>query len=144
MLILKVKAAFASILDQADGALGAALAANIKAVNARPEDEFELMFVRKKNKKLTDRAVPDGLIKAIRWLARRPDLKEQVSIFKVSGKGDTNSPLVDILHGQFTAEKLIQPALDESGGVESSSMFNAIKEAYAEMKDMLSSAKEIE
>lgn len=144
LLNLKVKASFASILEKADSDLGAGFAANIKAVNARPEDEFELMFVRKKNKNLTDRAVPNTLIKAIRWLARRPDLKEQVSIFKVSGKGDANSPLVDILHEQFTAEKQIQPSLDESGGVESSSMFNAIEEVYAEMKEMLSSAKEIE
>jgi hypothetical protein len=144
LLNLKVKASFASILERANSDLGAAFAANIKAVNARPEDEFELIFVRKKNKSLTDRAVPDALIRSIRWLARRPDLKEQASIFKVSGKGNTNSPLVDILHEQFTAEKLIQPALDQSGGVESSSMFNAIEEAYTEMKVMLSSAKEIE
>ena len=56
-----------------------------------------------------------------------PDLKEQVSIFKVAGTGASNSRFVDILHEQFTAEKGIQPATDESGGVDSESMYAAIE-----------------
>lgn len=144
VLNLKVKASFVSILEEADKDLGAAFAANIKAVNARPQDEFELTFKRRKNKNLIERAVPDALISAVRWLARRPELKEQVSIFKVSGKGEEDSRLVDILHEQFTAVKSVQPALDQTGGVESSSMYAAIEEAYADMKELLSVAKEIE
>ena len=144
LLDLKFRASFASVLKEADEDLGAAFAANIKALNARPEDEFELTFVRKKKKGLAERAVPEALLKAIRGLALRPELKEQVSIFKVSENGGKDSRLVDILHEQFTAVKTVQPALDESGGVDSASMFNAIEEAYAEMKGLLSKAKEIE
>jgi hypothetical protein len=144
LLDLKVRASFASTLAEADADLGAAFNANIKAVNGRPEDELELRFVRKKNKKLIDKAVPEALIGAVRWLAQKPNLKDQVSIFKVSGKGEGDSRLVDILHEQFTAAKSVQPALDQSGGVESSSMYAAIEEAYIEMKGMLATAKEIE
>lgn len=141
---LKVRASFASILEQADEDLGAALNANIKAVSARPEDEFELKFIRRKNKKLVTRVVPQSLIEGVRKLARRPDLKEQVSIFKVAGAGGTDNRLVDILHEQFTAEKAIQPASNESGGVDSASMYAAIEEAYAEIQGQLSTASEIE
>lgn len=141
---LKVRASFASILAQADEDLGAALNANIKAVSARPEDEFELKFVRRKNKKLLAQSVPQTLIAGVRKLARRSDLKEQVSIFKVAGAGGTDNRLVDILHEQFTAEKAIQPSTNESGGVDSDSMYAAIEEAYAEIQGQLPTASEIE
>jgi len=144
LLDLKVRASFAATLAQADEDLGAALEANIKAVNARPEDEFELTFTRKKSKKLGDRSMPAAFMEGVRKLARMPNLKEQVSIFKVGGTGGAGSRFVDILHEQFTAEKLIQPASNESGGVDSASMYAAIEEAYAEMKEQLSSASEIE
>lgn len=141
---LKTRASFASILEEADEDLGAALKANIKVVSARPEDEFELKFVRRKNKKLIARAVPQSLIEGVRKLARRPDLKEQVSIFKVAGAGGADNRLVDILHEQFTAEKGVQPAANELGGVDSASMYAVIEEAYAEISGQLSTASEIE
>ena len=80
----------------------------------------------------------------MRKLARRPELKEQVSIFKVAGAGGTDNRLVDILHEQFTVEKAIQPATNESGGVDSASMYAAIEEAYTEIRGQLSTASEIE
>ena len=74
---MKVRASFASILEEADEDLGAALHANVKAVNARPEDEFVLRFMRRKNKKLITRVVPQSLIDGVRKLARRPDLRSK-------------------------------------------------------------------
>ena len=109
LLDIKAKASYAATLKQADEDLGAAFEANIKAVSARPEDEFELKFVRKKNKRLIARAVPDGLLQGIRFLARRGDLKEQVSILKVAGTEGAASRLVDVLHEQFTVESKCSP-----------------------------------
>jgi hypothetical protein len=143
LLDIKMRASFASILQDADEDLGAALNANIKAVGARPEDEFELKFMRKKSKSLISRAMPASLIDGVRKLARRPDLKEQVSIFKVAGVAGSESHFVDILHEQFTAEKAIQPAAGESGGVDSESMFVAIEAAYAEIQAQLSTASDL-
>jgi hypothetical protein len=143
ILDLKVRASFTSILEQADEDLGAAFSANAKALNARPEDELELVFIRKKKKTLVERAVPDLLLRAVRTLARRPDLKEYVSIFKVGGPG-ADSALVDILREQFTAERQIEPAADESGAVDPSSMFSAIEHSYENMKELLVRASEIE
>ena len=140
---IKVKASFASIIEQADQDLGAALKANIKAVSARPEDELELKFVRRKGKNLIAKAVPTALISAIRSLAKRPDLKNQVSIFKVSGFG-AQSQLVDVLHEQFVAESVIQPAANGLGGVDLESMYSAIEGAHAEMQTQLSVASHIE
>jgi hypothetical protein len=144
LLDLKVRASFAAVLAQADEDLGAALEANIKAVNARPEDEFELTFTRKKSKKLGERSMPAAFMDGVRKLARMPNLKEQVSIFKVGGTGSAGSRFVDILHEQFTAEKSIEPASNESGGVDSASMYAAIEEAYLEMQGQLFTASEIE
>jgi len=144
LLDLKVRASFANIVAQADQDLGAALAANIKAVDARPEDEFELTFTRKKGRNLVQRTMPAGLIDGIRRLARRPELKEQVSIFKIGGTGVEGNRFVDVLHEQFTAEKQIRPSLDESGGVDSTSMYEAIEEAYTEIQQQLATASVIE
>lgn len=144
LLDLKVRASFASVLTQADQDLGAALQANIKALNGRPEDEFELKFVRKRGKKLAERVVPTALLEGIRNLAFRQELKEQVSVFKLAGDGKSPSRFVDVLHEQFTAEKQIQPALDESGGVDTPSMYAAIEEAYALIQADLATASEIE
>ena len=144
LLDLKVKGSFQSILNEADQDLGAALAANIRAVNGRPEDEFELKFVRRKNKKLESRSVSRGFLDGLRRLARRPELKEQVSIFKIQrSDGPVNTRLVDVLHEQFIATKEIQPAANEAGGVNPDSMFAAIEEAYAEVQAELAVASEL-
>lgn len=144
LLDLKVRASYESILTQADADLGAALNANVRAVNARPEDEFQLIFKRRKNKKLPSFSVPEQLLNGIRKLAKRPDLRDNVSIFKVSESSGAGPRFVDILHEQFTVETEVEPALDQSGGVESSSMFEVIERAYAEMQEQLSKASEIE
>ena len=144
LLSLKVRASFSTILKQADEDLGAALEANKKAVNARPEDEIELIFKRKKNKNLESRSVPQKLLTAIRNLAIRPDLKEQVSIFKVDGETGSGSGILDILHEQFAERKEVQPALDETGGVDPISMYEVIEAAYSTFQEELASASEIE
>lgn len=143
MLDLKVRASFADTLEIANEDLGAALRANIKAVRARPEDEFELRFVRRKSKKLQEQSAPAKLLDTIRNLAVRPEVKEQVSIFKVTGQGG-RSQFVDVLHEQFTAEKEIQPAIDSAGAVDTQSMYEAIEEAYQESSVQLTRAQSLE
>ena len=143
MLDLKVRASYAEVVQGADEDLGAALKANIKAVQARAEDEFELKFVRRKNKKLADQVAPASLLAGIRALAGRADLKEQASIFKVNGQGGS-SQFVDILHEQFTAEKAVKPALDNVGAVDTASMYAAIEESYAEVSGQLALAQSLE
>jgi uncharacterized protein YecE (DUF72 family) len=143
MLDLKVRASFAEILESANEDLGAALRANIRAVRARPQDEFEPKFVRKKNKKLSEQVVPRNILNAIRRLARRPETRDQVSIFKLQGSGGP-SQFVDVLHEQFTTEKIIQAALDSLGTVDTPSMYSAIEEAYGEAQGQLLKSQVIE
>jgi len=143
MIDLKMRASSASLMRQANDDLGAAFEANIRAVNARPEDELSFGFTRKKGKRYTPRAIGQEFLDGIRRLARMPSLKEQVSIFKVQGTGG-KAEVVDILHEQFVAEKHIQPAANEQGGVDSDSMYAAIEQAYAEMQVQLSEASTLE
>jgi hypothetical protein len=95
-------------------------------VNARPEDEFEPKFVRKKEKGLVARTVPQAFMKGIRNLSRRVDLKEQVTVFKLKGSA-ARARVVDVLHEQFTAYRDVELATDNSGSVDSASMYASIE-----------------
>ncbi|HEX4066720.1 MAG TPA: hypothetical protein VHZ09_11915 [Acidobacteriaceae bacterium] len=144
VLNLKVRASYASVLEQTNSDLGSAFRATINAVSAREQDELELVFVRKRGKKLTPRSVPSALMEGIRKLAKRPDLREQASIFKITGADSAGSRPLDILSEQFTAEQTVMPAQGSMGGVDSESMFSAIEAAYSDVQAQLAAASELE
>ena len=144
VLNLKVRASYASVLEQANADLGSAFRATINAVSAREQDELELVFVRKRGKTLTPRSVPSALMEGIRKLAKRSDLREQASIFKITGADSAGSRPLDILSEQFTAEQTVMPAQGSMGSVDSESMFSAIEAAYSDVQAQLTAASEIE
>jgi len=142
LLDMKVCASYVSVVEQANHDLGSAFKAAIDAFDARPQDEFEIIFKRKKNKKWAPKVSPAMLIEGVKKLALRSDLREQVSTFKIAG-GDADARMLDILSEQFMAEHDILLSADQTGGVDSGSMFTAIEESYAQFKDGLEAASEL-
>ncbi len=82
LLDLKIRASYAQTLTRANHDLGAAFQAAISLANGSDEDEFELTFKRKTRKGDPVRSVPRAMLQALRSLARREGLREQVSVFK--------------------------------------------------------------
>lgn len=144
LLDMKVRASYASTIQEVDEDLGGAFAATIKAVSARPVDELELVFLRKKNKKFTPQNVSASLLNALRTLAGKPDLRDGVSKFKLTGVQNGENRVFDILSEQFIMDKSVAPALNASRGVDSGAMFKAIQEAYSEVESQLASADDLE
>lgn len=144
LLDMKMRASYADTIAAADADLGAAFKATIQAVGAKASDELQLMFKRKKNRKLLERSVPARLLEAIQHLARRSDLRDEVSTFKLMGTTNGIASPFDILSEQFMAEAYASPALDLQGGVDTGSMFSEIERVHSDLRDMLAKASDLE
>lgn len=144
LLTMKVHASYAATVRAADRDLGAALEAISRASDARDCDEVQISFVRKKKKTSPIAMVSGEFIQAIKSLAMNPETKENMSIFKANAVGEDGSSLFDFLSEQFSFTKDVNVATDGSRRVDSESMFQAIRDAYEEVKPSLESASDLE
>lgn len=140
LIQLKVRSSFINTIEEADKDLGAAFRASARAIEAENSDEIELVLKRKKRK---GRAFWNDVISVVQNLAAKPELKEQVSKFKVSGFADTESRLVDVLSEQISIEKQIESTGAVSKAVDDDSAYKAIEAAYAETEAELLVAAEL-
>jgi hypothetical protein len=140
LIQFKVQSSFISVIEEADADLGAALRASAKAILAEDTDQIELVLQRKKRK---GRAFWNAVIPVVKKLAREPDLREQVSKFRIGGISSSPQGLVDVLSEQISIEKQIQRITSGSAAVNNDAAYGAIETAYGELEADLLRALEI-
>jgi hypothetical protein len=143
MLDMKIKTSYAEVVEQANSDLGSAFRATAKAVGARPSDDLELYFRRSKAKEQPGGFLnPVNLIPFIQSMARRKDLREEVSTFRLQGEG--RRQVVDVLSEQFVMNVSVERSVDRSNAVNSESVYEAITAAHADLLPQLNTAEEVE
>lgn len=82
-------------------------------------------------------ALPSKVLKAVKKLAKRNDLNENVSTFKVRGfnQVEDRTEVLDLLQDQLVTKKQIVTLGTRSRAIDSSAAFDAIDQAYDELKD---------
>jgi hypothetical protein len=137
LLQLKIRASYADILAQADEDLGNAFKAAARAGGA---EELEIIL---KPPAYSRGRLSDRLLSAVKHLVRREDLRSEVSRFVVKGLNTATEQvdLVDVLSDLLIAKKQVSLLEDNrSRALNPMSAYNAIEEAYSELKDRLSVA----
>jgi hypothetical protein len=131
---LKIHASYAEIVEQADERLGSAFR------QAREAGEAELVeIVLKPEKRSRAAQLASGFMDSVKRLTGLPGLREQAKTFTVAGEeeGTGKQRVIDLLSDQLIAKKAILKADPKSRAVKSDSAFEAIEEAYAELRDQL-------
>lgn len=131
----KVKPAYIDMIQQADASLGEAFAANARVLDGDSED---IQVILKPSKGTWTNALR-RLIRPIKALARRRDLRENAERFQVKGKHDETNrvEIIDLLRDQLIARKQVLRLGERSRAVDADSAFSAIRAAYEELADNL-------
>ncbi len=132
---LKVKPAYIDTVRHADASLGEAFAANAAVLDGNSED---IEVILKPSKDTWLQAL-QRLIRPLKALARRRDLRENVEKFQVKGKHDETNrvEIIDLLRDQLIARKQVLRLGERSRAVDAHSAFQAIQLAHEELADEL-------
>jgi hypothetical protein len=133
---LKIRAAYAATVAQANRDLGAAFEAAARAGNA---EELEIVL---RPRKYSQNALADRMLRVARRLARRGDLRTEASKFEVKGvRTDTGDiELVDVLRDQLIAREEILRQSIRGRALDSGSTYEAIERAFRELQQELNVA----
>lgn len=138
MLQLKIRPSYSQIVEQANDSLGSAFTAAAAAVGDElKEVEIVLRAGRKKSSDLGQ------IIKnAVRLLAHRGDLRENVSHFTVSGvdQETQTTAKLDLLSDKLVLSRKIVRQNQRSRALDDASAYDAIAQAYNELRDDLEAA----
>jgi hypothetical protein len=137
VLDLRVRSSYAATVAEADQSLGAALTA---CQQAGGSDVVHLVLEPEPYKRTALRA---GLLRGVRRLARRSDLQDNALTFKVKAVEDDRVDLIDLLKDELVVTKRVVKVDEISRAVDDASVYQAIEEAYAELKPELELAASI-
>lgn len=139
MLDLKITPSFAETVAQADQSLGAAFRA---AAEAGQPDVIELVL---RSRARSASGLGQNVLAFVRRLGARQDVREGALRFVVKGYSTTTEAVdeIDILRDQFISRKRIVRADERSRGLSKQSAYEAIDEAYREMREDLANAAEL-
>ena len=130
---LKIRASYIARMTEADETLGQAFKA---ARDVGGADELEVVLrPRKYSRGLLDAR----LLSVVRRLARQPELRTEASKFQLKGVTDDAGSVefVDMLRAQFVSQKRIVRQSARGRALRSDSAYEAIREAYDELKEEL-------
>jgi hypothetical protein len=132
---LRIRAAYADVIRQADVSLGDAFLANGRVLDGDGED-IQLILRPAKNGR---RNAFQRLAQPIRNLVGRGDFRENAERFQVKGRiaDSRRTDLIDLLHDQLVTTKQVLRVGQRSRAVQAESAYIAIESAYAEMRNDL-------
>ncbi|WZP00959.1 hypothetical protein EP7_002621 [Isosphaeraceae bacterium EP7] len=131
---LKIHSSFAESVKKADERLGSAF------VQVREVGEAETIEIcLKPATRSVLQKLSSSLLESARKLTRMPDIREQAKIFKVAGEDEETGKqfVIDLLSDQLIAKKKILKSDPKSRAVDSESAYQAIEEAYSELRGEL-------
>ena len=140
VLNLRVQRTYADELQAALGAntVGAALRGMLEVGGV----EDAQLVIRASRKR--DGHLPNQILAGLRRLARRPDLREGVSQFKVKGRNaDGLLEQLDILRDDFLLKKRVPLAHQRGRALDTEAAYDAIVSAHRELGDALRRAASI-
>lgn len=135
---LKIRPSYSDAVRQADKSLGDAFAANAKILDGSCA-EIELSLIPEREQRTW---ALSRLAKPIKALVTRPDFRENAEVCQIRGfnrligKVDT----VDLLHDQLISNKQVLRLNARSRALSAASAYDAIDNAYAELKSELAIA----
>ena len=137
---IKIRASYATTVAEANRDLGAALEAAARAGGAR---QLEIILTPKKYSR---GSLGHGLLDTVRHLARMPDLRAEASKFRIKGvRKDTKGvEPVDVLRDQLITSKRIMRQSKRSRALDQTSAYEAIEEAFYDLRDDLVTAAGME
>lgn len=129
---LKIRPSYAEIVQQADDSLGSAFTAASAAVTDELK-EVELIL-RSGRKKASD--LGETIKKAVRWLARREDMRENTTRFVVAGldQETRSTATLDLLSDKLVTKKTIIRQARRTRALVDTSAYEAIDQAYNELR----------
>ena len=136
VLDLYIRPSYVASVEEANKGLGKAF----RAIEAASKAEVIGLTLRPEPYKRT--ALGAKMLKGVKRLAKRKDLNENVSTFKVKGfnQVEDRSELLDLLQDQLVAKKQILTLGDRSRAIDPGSAFDAIDEAYDELESQIEAA----
>lgn len=139
---LKIRPSYARIVSQANDSLGSAFTAATAAVTGGAKG---VQLVLTSDRKKTANLGP-ALMAAVKWLAGRDDLHENVARFTVGGLDSEtgNIAKLDLLSDKLVMAKKIVRQSARSRALDNNSAYTAIQEAYNELSDELEAASSME
>jgi hypothetical protein len=140
LLELKIHAPYSDTVKAANKDLGAAFDAAARAGNA---EEVTIILSPKARSR---RQLSSRLLRTVRRLAVKRDLREEALRFRVRGLDELTERVetVDILRDELISTKRIVRADDKSRALDATSAYEAIQEAYDELRDQLRSAASVQ
>ena len=130
---LKIRASYADTVSKANKSLGEAFKA---AANAGRADEIEIILRPKSRSK---KGLSDKLVNSTKKLLGFDSLQYEAAKFVIEGYDDHGEKIrkLDLLNDKFIAKKQIVRQDERSRALNPEAAFEAIKEAYIELKDQL-------
>lgn len=131
---LKIHSSYAEVVEKADERLGSAFREAREAGGAEIVEISLKPATRSKAAKLAAE-----LLDSVRRITKLPDIRDQAKTFTVAGEeeGTGRQFVIDLLSDQLIAKKKILKSDPKSRAVNSESAYQAIEEAYAELRDEL-------
>lgn len=130
---LKIRAAYAASVAEADRDLGAAFEAAARAGNA---EELEIVLRPRKHSR---NPLADRMLRVAQDLIRRPDLRTEASKFLVKGINTNTDAIdaIDILSDQLIAREEIMRQTPRGRALDHVSAYEAVERAYGRFEDQL-------
>lgn len=133
MFNLKIRASYAARVTEADADLGSAYEAARRAGTA---GELEIILRTRRNAR---EPLSDRLLATVKKLVGLPDMQTEALKFRVKGTAsDSNKvELVDLLADQLIARVQVMRQSKRGRTLQTNSAYEAIQQAYEELKDEL-------
>ena len=130
---LKIRAAYAATVAEADRDLGAAFDAAARAGNA---EELEIVL---RPQKYSRNPLADRMLRVAQNLARRSDLRTEASKFQVRGVNSDTGAIdpIDILHDQLITTEEIMLQTERGRALQNASAYEAIERAFGRLEGEL-------
>ncbi len=139
---LKIRPSYAAIVEEADASLGAAFNATTQAVT-NDLDEVQIVL-RSSRERTADLGAP--IRRLVRQLLGHDDLPENAKRFVVGGIDleTQRTATVDLLNDKLVCTKRIIKQSARSRALDNDSAYEAIQEAYNDLRDELETAAALE
>lgn len=131
---LKIHGSYAESVEKADERLGSAFRQAREAGGAETVEISLKTETRSKTAKLKD-----GIMDSVRRIMRMTDIRDQAKTFTVAGDDESTGKqlVIDLLSDKLIAKKKILKSDSKSRAINSDSAYEAIEEAYSELRDEL-------
>lgn len=140
MFDLRIRKSYAQKVKEADENLGKAFE---MAAGLSDAEQLEIILKPERNSK---KSIGTKILDGVKKLAGRDDVYTEASCFKIKGENDSTGKIdeIDLLRDQLIAKKTVAKRVGRSKALDEESVFQAIEQAYTELKGQLAQAPQVD